>query len=187
MMKSTTVFSMLLVVGMVFSSHATGADPEQNCGRLKTGDNFNRINEILDCIESKINVYPRTKLENTTVYDEEKEPNDSIGNANFISLGSTIKAQIKDENEYDIFTFIAPDSQKNLRLILRQTHLKGFSPRVIVYDHNENIILGENGKKHVTVSLQLKPKPKEQYYISVTCGSDCNGDMFYELQVREEY
>jgi hypothetical protein len=56
MMKNTTVFGILVVVWMVVSSPAIGADPEQNCGRLKTGDNFNRINEILDCIESKIRV-----------------------------------------------------------------------------------------------------------------------------------
>src|SRR2546429_9348106 len=121
-MKRTTVLSILLLVGIVFSYHSTGADPDQNCGRLKTGDNFNRINEILDCIESKIKAHSPIKLESTTIYNEEKEPNDLIGNANLVSLGSTIKAQIKDDNEYDIFTFIAPDSQKNLRIILRQTY-----------------------------------------------------------------
>ena len=57
-MKRTTVLSILLLVGIIFSYHSTGANPDQNCGRLKTGDNFNRINEILDCIESKIHVSP---------------------------------------------------------------------------------------------------------------------------------
>jgi hypothetical protein len=185
-MKRTAVLSTILLVGIVFSYHSTGANPDQNCGRLKTGDNFNRINEILDCIESKINVYPPMKLENVTIYDEEKEPNDSIGNANFINLGSTIKAQIKDSNEYDIFTFIAPDSQKNLRVILRQIHPKGFYPMVTIYDSNENQILKEDGSDHKTISLQLKPKPKEQYYVSVTCWNGCHGNMFYELQIKEE-
>jgi len=185
-MKKTPVFSMLFMVGIVCSSPAIGAEPSQNCGRLKTGDNFNRINEILDCIESKINAYSHVKLENTAIYDEEKEPNDSIGTANLINLGSTIKAQIKDENEYDIFTFIATDSQKNLRLILRQTNPKGFWPRVTVYDRNETEIIKEQGNVNKTVSLQLKPKPKEQYYVSITCWNGCHGDMFYELQIREE-
>jgi hypothetical protein len=185
-MKKTIVFSVLFVVGIVCSSPAIGAETSQNCGRLKTGDNFNRINEILDCIESKINTYSHTKLENTAIYDEEKEPNDSIGTANLINLGSTIKAQIKNGNEYDMFTFIAPDSQKNLRIILRQTNPKGFYPSVTVYDHNESQILKENGNVDKTVSLPLKPKPKEQYYVSVHCWDGCGGDMFYELQIREE-
>jgi hypothetical protein len=53
-MKRTAVFSSLLYLGILFSSHSTGADLDGNCGRLKARDNFNRINEILDCIESKI-------------------------------------------------------------------------------------------------------------------------------------
>ena len=68
-MKKTTVFSMLFVVGIVCSSPAIGAETSQNCGRLKTGDTFNRINEILDCIESKINAYSHAKLENTAIPD----------------------------------------------------------------------------------------------------------------------
>ena len=185
-MKRITVFSILFVVGIVCSYPAIGAEPSQNCGRLKTGDNFNRINEILDCIESKINSYQHMKSENTTIYDEEKEPNDSISTTNLINLGSTIKAQIKDGNEYDIFTFITPDPQKNLRLILRQPYPKGFYPRVTIYDHNESQITREDGFPQKTISLQLKPKPKEQYYVSVTCWANCSGDMFYELQIREE-
>jgi hypothetical protein len=185
-MKRTIVLSILLLVGIVFSYHVTGADPDQNCGRLKTGDNFNRINEILDCIEAKINVSAPMKLENTTVYNDEKEPNDSVGNANMVTLGSTIKAQIKDGNEYDIFTFIAPDSQKNIRIILRQTNPRGFYPRVIIYDYNEKQILKEDGRENITVSLQLKPEPKKQYYVSITCWNSCSKDMFYELQIREE-
>jgi hypothetical protein len=53
-MKRTAVFSSLLCLGIVFSCHSARADLDGNCGRLKAGDNFNRINEILDCIESKI-------------------------------------------------------------------------------------------------------------------------------------
>jgi hypothetical protein len=53
-MKRTAVFSSMLCMGILFSCHSTRADPDENCGRLKAGDNFNRINEILDCIESKI-------------------------------------------------------------------------------------------------------------------------------------
>jgi len=186
-MRKTTVFSMLFAVGIVCSSPAIGAEPSQNCGRLKSGDNFNRINEILDCIESKINVHSSMKLENTTIYDEEKEPNDTISTANLITIGSTIKAQIKDENEYDIFTFIASDSQKNLRIVLHQTNPKGFYPRVTIYDHNENKIIKEDGRSsNETVSLQLKPKPKEQYYVSITCWNGCYGNMSYELQIKEE-
>jgi len=185
-MKKTAVLSILLFVGIVFSYQSTGADPVQNCGRLKTGDNYNRINEILDCIESKINVSSPVMLENTTVYNEEKEPNNSISSANLVNLGSTIKAQIKDGNEYDIFTFIAHDSQKNLRIILRQTNPKGFYPRVSIYDYNEVQIIKQDGEDSKTISLPLKPEPKRQYYVSVTCWNGCIKDMFYELQIREE-
>jgi len=53
-MMRTAVFSSLLCLGIVFSCHSARADLDGNCGRLKAGDNFNRINQILDCIESKI-------------------------------------------------------------------------------------------------------------------------------------
>ena len=53
-MKRTAVFSSLLCLAILFSYHSTGADLDGNCGRLKAGDKFDRINEILDCIESKI-------------------------------------------------------------------------------------------------------------------------------------
>src|SRR5690349_17173813 len=53
-MKRTAAFSSLLYLGIVFSRQSTRADPNENCGRLKAGDNFNHINQILDCIESKI-------------------------------------------------------------------------------------------------------------------------------------
>jgi hypothetical protein len=57
-MKRTAVFSSLLCLGIVLSCQSTRADLVGNCGRLKAGDNFNRINEILDCIESKIRTSP---------------------------------------------------------------------------------------------------------------------------------
>jgi hypothetical protein len=185
-MKKINVLSILLLVGISFSYSSIGADPDQNCGRLKTGDNFNRLNEILDCIESKINVHSSMKLENTAVYSEEKEPNDLIGNANMVALGSTIRAKINDDNEYDVFTFVAPDSKKNIRVILRQTHPSGFYPRVTVYDYTESQIFKENGRADATLSLQIKAEPKKQYYVTVTCWNGCHENMPYELHIREE-
>jgi hypothetical protein len=185
-MKKLNVLSILLLMGIGFSSPSIGADSDQNCGRLKTGDNFNRLNEILDCIESKINVHSPMKIENAAVYNEEKEPNDLIGNANLVALGSTVRAKINDDNEYDIFTFIAPDSKKNIRVILRQTHPSGFYPRVALYDYTESQIFKEDGLSHKTLSLQIKSEPKKQYYVTVTCWSGCNENMFYELHIREE-
>ena len=171
---------------MGFSYSSAGADLDQNCGRLKTGDDFNHLNKILDCIESKINVRSSMKLENEVVYSEEKEPNDLIGNANMIVLGSTVKAKINDDNEYDVFTFIAPNSEKNIRVIVRQTHPYGFYPRVTLYDNTEIQILKEDGRGNTTISLQIRSEPKKQYYVTVTCWNVCNENMFYELYIREE-
>jgi hypothetical protein len=52
-----TFLGTLSLVGIVLSHPLIGfgqdRSQDQSCGRLKAGDSFNRINEILDCIESK--------------------------------------------------------------------------------------------------------------------------------------
>jgi len=186
-MNKINALSILLAVGIGFPYLSIGADSNQNCGRLKTGDSFDRLNEILNCIESKINVYSSINLENAPVYSEEMEPNDSIGNANLVAFGSTIKGQIKKGGEYDVFTFIAPDSKNNIRVILRQTHISGFWPEVAIYDYNERLILQQKPSSNENLSLQIEPEPKKQYYVTVRCWQDCNNaNMFYELNIREE-
>ena len=83
-------------------------------------------------------------------------------------------------------TFIAPDSQKNLRLILRQTYMQGFAPTVTVYAHDKDKTAEEKSYPNKNISIQLKSKPKEQYYVSITCWNYCNKNMFYELEIKEE-
>lgn len=174
----------LFAIGLVQQSAAAVSDGD--CERLETGDNFDELNKILDCIESKITGGSFVTATNVEVYSHEKEPNDLIGNANIITLGTTLKGKIKEGNEFDIFKFSAPDTDKGVRVILRQTNTSGFWPRLKIYDSTETHLKTYSDTSTNTVSFVLKTEPEEDYYIYVTCRDYCRENNTYELLVRAE-
>lgn len=184
-MNNTIIgFMFLFLAGFAQQSIATTSDG--GCERLDTGDNFDDLNKILDCIESKITSKSSVTATNIAVYSEEKEPNDLIGNANIITLGTTVKGKVKEGNEFDIFRFTAPDSEKGIRIIWRQTNTSGFSPKLTLYDDAEVHLKTVEGYRHRTTSLAYKTEPQKTYYVYLTCRGNCTNNMDYELLVRAE-
>ena len=166
---------------------AVAAVSTTSCGRLSTGDTFNDLNKILDCIEAKASGQPVTATSDDTGYVEEQEPNDRIDDANPIALGTTLRGRIRKNNEFDIFRFTAPATDGVVRIILRQTQTNGFYPSVKLYNDLEVQVGGIEGFANRTISLPVKTEANRGYYISVTCRSDCtqaNND--YELVVIPE-
>jgi hypothetical protein len=182
MRKTITRFIFLVLVGLTQQSAATTDNPD--CGRLKTGDTFDDINKILDCIESKISGESFVTATNVEVYSEEKEPNDLIGNANIISLGTTVNGNIK--KGFDIFRFTAPESEKGVRIIIRQSHTSGFFPGLTIYDHTETKKKYIQGQRGETISFPVETEPGQDYYIYLKCRAACDADSNYELLVRAE-
>jgi len=185
MRNTITRVIFLVLVGLTQQSAATTEN--RDCGRLETGDNFDDINKILDCIESKISGASFVTATNVEVYSEEKEPNDLIGNANIITLGTTVNGKIKKGNEFDIFRFTAPESEKGVRIIIRQTYTSGFDIMLDIYDHTETKLKHISGSHRETISLPFETEPGQNYYIYLDCRNNCSSaNLNYALLVRAE-
>ena len=81
--------ALSLFGALISTSHAATSD---RCDRLETGDTFDDLNKILDCIEAKTGTGggPLVTSTQIAVYGEESEPNNRIGEANRIALGTTV-------------------------------------------------------------------------------------------------
>lgn len=183
MKKLIATATLLLLYGLPLPATAVA---NSSCGRLSTGDTFNDLNKILDCIEAKATGQPVTATPDETGYVEEQEPNDRIASANPIALGTTVRGKIKKDNEFDIYRFSAPATDGMVRIIIRQTHTRGFCPRIKLYDDLEVQVEEVDGSANKTVSLPLETQANRHYYITITCFLQCNDNMDYELVVTPE-
>ena len=181
------IVSTLIFVFLTASMHhALATDEKESCGRLNTGDTFDDLNKILDCIESKVSDQSFVTATNTAIYSDEKEPNDLIGNANIINLDTTINGNFKKGDNFDIFQFAAPKSEEGVRVILRQTDPEGFYPGLKLYDDAEVLLKYINGDPGKTLSVPLTTDPNRRYYIVLNCRVSCSENTSYELLVRAE-
>ena len=177
---------LLFAFAAAFAHYALATDEKESCGRLETGDTFDDLNKILDCIESKVSGKSFVTATNTAIYSEEKEPNDLIGNANIINLDTTIKGNFKKSDDFDIFQFTAPKSEEGIRVILRQIDSGGFFPGLKLYDDAEVLLSNTHGDTGNTLSIPLTTEPNRYYYIVLTCRVSCSENTNYELLVRAE-
>lgn len=177
--------ALSLLGALISTSHAATS---VRCDRLETGDTFDDLNKILDCIEAKSGTGggPLVTSTQVAVYGEESEPNNRIGEANRIALGTTVTGRLKDGSDIDMFTFVAPESAANVRIILRQTDTTGFYPAVKVYDDTETIVLKPSADINTTLSAPLEVSPAAQYFITINCWQLCGKNMPYELLVRAQ-
>ena len=183
-MNKLLATATLLLCGL---PQAVAAVASSSCGRLSTGDTFNDLNKILDCIEAKATGQPATAASDGSGYVEELEPNDRIGDANPIALETTVRGRIRKDNEFDIFRFTAPSSDGGVRIIIRQTQTSGFYPVVRIHDHLQVQIAKEQGSRNQTISVPLEAEAGRDYYITITCKLGCDEkDNDYELVVKPE-
>src|SRR5215208_3275659 len=142
-MKGITLLFSLSLAGIVFLYSSIGFGQDQNCGRLKTGDSFNRINEILDCIESKVRILqskesPIINLPNQSLASA-KEPNDRISDATPIAFGSTVEGKLTKQNLTDWYVFKTPESAGDKSvLVFRWIGGESIRVELEVYDADEN-------------------------------------------------
>jgi hypothetical protein len=193
-MKRTAVFSGLLCLGILISRHSTGADLDGNCGRLKAGDNFNRINQILDCIEAKIrtSLSPLPPAANsassgspsrlTAPPGTAKEPNNGIYEATEIPFGSTMKSKITRRDPIDWYIFKTPDDVGDQFLVIyRYVDGSGWV-NIEVYDSNEKKLSGAESYQK-SQSLTIKGEKEAIYYAKVYAN---DVDTSYELAIRKK-
>jgi hypothetical protein len=199
-MKRITVFCALSLVGIVFSYPLIGfgqdRSQDQNCGRLKTGDSFNRINEILDCIETKIGVIQSSKdpisqsKESTVIalpghpLGSAKEPNDRIYDATPIVFGSSIQGKLTKNDLTDWYVFKTLDSADGKAIIVfRWIEGESISVKLALYDADEkglkswNICCKESG------SVDINIDKNNTYYVKAS-SQGVNNYTVYKLSVR---
>ena len=186
--------SLLIILLVLLPTAVVHAD----CGRLEAGDSYQKINQILECIESQISELRNTKASAPSSSSgdpvsaeqdtggKEQEANNHITEANLIRMGQRVQGRLVDGKDRDFYKFKTPvqsanAGQQKFRVILRK--LEEFYGTVDIYDDVENRIKSKSESGDETVSMLVESKPDSYYYALVKPYSGY-GD--YELVIREE-
>ena len=170
-----------------------------DCGRLEAGDSYQKINQILECLESQISELQNTKATAPSSSSgdpvsaeqdtggKEKEANNHITEANLIRMGQRVQGSIVNDKDRDFYKFKTPVQSANagpqkVRVILRK--LDEFYGTVDIYDDVENRIKHQSESGDKTVSMLVESKPDSYYYVLVKSFQRTKGE--YELVIREE-
>jgi len=187
--------SLLIILLVLLPTAVVRAD----CGRLEADDSYQKINQILECLESQINDLRNTKATAPSspsgdpvsaekyTGGKEQEANNYITEANLIRMGQRVRGRLTDNKDRDFYKFKTPAQSANagpqkIRIILRK--LEEFHGAVDIYDDAENKIENDYKSGDETVSIQVESKPDSYYYVLVKSYSSTYGA--YELVTREE-
>lgn len=186
---------LLQILLLVFLPTAVA---QPNCGRLSQNDTYEKLNQILECLESKIldtkkeAVIPSQSMPTDTVSseqpvgEEEAEDNNIATKANLIAMGQRVHGKITTRDR-DFYKFSTSRQTEKFRVIVRK--INGFRAVVKIYNAFENKIGGFSPGAFAPidepVSVAVESSPDSFYYISVA-GFDERDSGEYELEVREE-
>ena len=191
---------LLIILLVLMPAVAVHAD----CGRLEAGDTYQKINQILECLESQISELRNTKAAAPSSSSgdpisaeqdtggKEQEANNHITEANLIRMGQRVQGSIVNDKDRDFYKFKTPVQSSNagpqkFRVILRK--LDSLNVEIDIYDDVENKIRSDKASGDTTLSMLVESKPDSYYYVLVksyylhglykTTGA-------YELVIREE-
>jgi hypothetical protein len=173
---------------------------QADCGRLTADDKYERLNQILECLDSRIddlqnsisakaasepgNADPKSP----TTQGEEAEPNDYVSQATPVALGASIRGRLKkDDTDYYQFK-VADGFDHKVRIIFRPlNHHLGTGVRVQVFDSAEKVVAeGKEINGHETVSLAISPEANSAYLVKVGWSLRSGNGVDYELVIRKE-
>jgi hypothetical protein len=192
--------SLLIILLVLLPTAVVRAD----CGRLEAGDSYQKINQILECLESQINDLRNTKATAPSspsgdpvsaeqdTGGKEQEANNQITEANLIRIGQRVQGRLANDKDRDFYKFKTPvqsanAGQQKFRVILRK--LEQSHVRIDIYDDVENKIKSDAAPGDETVSMLVESKPDSYYYVLVKSwdyhgiGTKIGA---YELVIREE-
>ena len=100
--------SLLIILLMLLPAVVVRAD----CGRLESDDSYQKINQILECLESQINALRNTKatapssqgdpvLAEQDTGGKEQEVNNHITEANLIRIGQRVQGRLANDKDRD--------------------------------------------------------------------------------------
>jgi hypothetical protein len=100
----------------------------------------------------------------------EAEPNGNDQNANTISLGQPIEAEISlDVNDIDCFRVVSPPSPRDLLLVSLANHSATLAPRIRLYDVDDRPLdwSKESDQEGTSISETISPPPNAVLYVHV--------------------
>ena len=184
---------LLQILSLLFLPAAVA---QADCGRLSKSDTYEKLNQILECLELKISevqkneVTVRSPEEKDRVAPEksiagkEVEDNNIVPEANLITMGQRVRGKIAKPEDRDFYKFRTSDQTEKFRVILRKLSASGFWATVSIFDEFEQQ-LNQTYKRYDTpVSMLVESKPNSFYFVSVKSGAGDKGE--YELVVRGE-
>jgi hypothetical protein len=185
---------------------------QADCGRLTANDDYEKLNEILECLDSRITelqerVTPGAspgsgkaisegkpvsrkegEISSQVTESEEIEPNDNVSQATRIALGTTIRGRLKREDK-DYYQFKVPEGfDHKVRIIYRPLsyHL-GKVVGVQVFDSVEKVVaMGNDANGSDPVSLAISAEANSTYFIKVGWQVFSGDKLDYELVIRKE-
>jgi hypothetical protein len=185
---------------------------QADCGTLTADDTYERLNQILECLDSRIDELgnripaeadsepgsppPEEKPESDNKdtssspvsTGEEVEPNDYVSQAMPVALGASIRGRLK-KDDTDYYQFRVPDGfDHKVRIIFRplNRHL-GTGVRVQVYDSAEKVVAeGNEVNGREPVSLAISPESNSAYLVKVGWSLQSGNGVDYELVIRKE-
>ncbi len=168
---------------------------QAECGRLSKTDTYEKLNQILDCLELKMSEVQKNVVilmspegkdrvaPEKSIAGKEVEDNDIVPDANLITLGQRVRGKIAKPEDRDFYKFRTATQTEKFRVILRKLSSSGFGAIVSVYNEVEEHLADKTTWGDTPVSVLVESKPDSLYYLSVK--GDGRGE--YELVVREEY
>lgn len=186
------------VLAIILLSLLPTITAQADCGRLKANDDYEKLNKILECLDSRITeLQKRVALsassgsekaisEEKPVSGKEIEPNDHISQATPIALGTTTRGRLKKE-EQDYYKFKVPEGYDgNVRVICRQLSTSYSVLQVQVQDSVEKIVASGIGGVGMTVSFAFSPEANSTYFIMLGWPTGSSSGLDYELVIKKE-
>ena len=184
----------LLHLLFLFVLPAAAAEPD--CGRLAENDTYSKLNEILECLESKISELQKkaailgdtnlkgSSIEEHSMTGEEVENNNQVTGANLIELGQRVRGTLAKPDDRDFYKFRTSSKTDKFRVIVRKLSASGFWADVNIFDEAETLVSDSYARWDAPVSMQVESRPNSFYFVSIKSRTGDRGD--YELEVREE-
>jgi hypothetical protein len=118
---------------------------------------------------------------------EEKEPNNGFREAQPLDLGKTLRGQIREDKDVDVFVFEARAKQKFAIEVLAARALSMLDPVLTIYDEHGRILKSSDDNEGRDPKLTFQAPVDGKFMIAIQDAGDRGGTWHaYQLTVKEE-
>lgn len=143
----------------------------------------NQVTDLKDNVPAKV-----TEKEEPTKSGGEQEPNNTVFEANSVSIDTTVSGEISSQDDQDHFKF---RNTSNLRDLVK-AHLENLSttfvPDIYVYDSNKSQMIEKfDGTPGANLEFSFDAEPGKDYYIKVIPSYGSSGKYNLSLNLEKAY